>query len=146
MKGEGDVVSWLGKSLGVVGIIRYESDIAQCWRSGIENNLGVIVNCRNRGTLITCKVQYLDAEGSIAVLAGQDGSTDFPLLAFGIYLIEFQGIQAADADIRTGRSLDRFLGLETQSDLIIFPGGGIIQVVGNDGNIQKFRFRRVNIN
>ena len=34
--------------------------------------------------------------------------------------------------------------LETQGDLIIFPGGGIIQVVGNDGNIQKFRFRRVN--
>ena len=66
---------------------------------GIENNLGVIVSCRNRGTLITCKVQYLDAEGSIAVLAGQDDSTDFPLLAFCIYFIEFQGIQTADADI-----------------------------------------------
>ena len=28
-----------------------------------------------------------------------NGSTDFPLLAFGIYLIEFQGIQTADADL-----------------------------------------------
>ena len=74
----------------------------------------------------------------------QNCSTDFPLLAFGIYLIEFQCVQTADADIRTGRSLDRFGGLETQSDLIIFPGGGIIQVVGNDRNIQKFRYRRVN--
>ena len=68
------------------------------------------------------------------------------MLALCIYFAEFQDIQAADADISTGRSLDWFRGLETQRDLIIFPGGGVIQVVRNDGNIQKFWIRCVNAN
>ena len=93
------MLSPLAKAWESLALVGDQGDIDQVWRSGIENHLGVIVRCCNRGTLIACKVQYLDAERGIAVLAGQDGSTDFPMLAFGIYLIEFQGIQAADADI-----------------------------------------------
>ncbi|MEC8477735.1 MAG: hypothetical protein VXZ12_04210, partial [SAR324 cluster bacterium] len=85
--------------MGVVGIGGDQGDTTQGWSSGIKNHLGVIVRCCNRGTLIACKVQYLDAERGVAVLAGQYGSTDFPLLAFGICLIERQGIQAGDADL-----------------------------------------------
>ena len=98
-EGKTKVIPSLGKSLGVVDIAGNEGDIAQCWSSGIKNHLGVIVGCRNRGTLIACKVQYLDAERGVGVLSIQNRSTDFPLFAFYIYLIEYQGIQAADADI-----------------------------------------------
>ena len=99
--------------MGVVGIGGDQGDATQCWCLGIKNHLGVIVGCRDRRTLIACKVQNLDAEGSIAVLAGQDGSTDFPDLPSVSILLEFQGVQPIDADIRTGQSLDWFRGAET---------------------------------
>ena len=57
-----------------------------------ENNYEVISAFRKSPKKNNTKksISYLiNAEGSIAILACQHGSTDFPLLAFGIYFGEF---------------------------------------------------------
>ena len=102
--------------------------IHQGWSSSIKNHLGVIVRALTGEPLLPARSSTSMLKEALAFCP----SRTVPLTSHclpSVSILLNSRVSRPLMLIRIGRSLDRFGGLETQGDLIIFPGGGIIQVI-----------------
>ena len=143
---EGDVVVCLGKTWIVIA--GADADGLQHRIFDIESNPFAFGCICHRRACVACLVGDTDAEicitwASWAPCTGNririHHSLNLPACVVVIQTGEDQACQTADADVHKIRSLDGFIGGETQRDVISGTAPAHIVIVGSDADLRKYR-------